>query len=215
MTTRHHIAFGSVSRLTTAALFGIVLALWLTHNTKISTDFSLPSMIVQSPIPTTAPTPTVQTFSQMSPDGNKKVIMTVTQKTDLDNKTYTFTTTDSQSTKQQEIYTTTLPNTESMSIPFNTWSPDDTYLFLQHTTKNGSEAFVFRGDGTPVTSTEKYLNATSLFAARNTNTIYKETTGWASETLLIINTVLSHGTQGPSYWFEVPSKAIIQLSTEF
>ena len=72
-----------------------------------------------------------------------------------------------------------------------------------------------RADGEPLMSGNQTFDAKALFDARNTGNNYQEATGWASETLVIINTVRQNGEKGPSYWLEVPSGAIIPLSTQF
>ncbi|HZE86968.1 MAG TPA: hypothetical protein VE090_02055 [Methylomirabilota bacterium] len=215
MTRRHQLTFEleTLSIIAISACLGIVLAMYFHNHPK---KISFPVMDTQlSPTPTAPPPPQVDSSSQTSPDGTKKLTMTITSKNDADTKSYIFTTTDADGSNQQQIYTAILPPTESLTIPFNTWSPDNKYIFLQHNTKEGNEALVLRANGEPMTETDQSFNAATLFAARGTPYTYQETTGWASETLLIFNTTNADGTKGPSYWLEVPSKAVIQLSTEF
>src|SRR5689334_1093135 len=150
MTTRHQIEFGTVSLFAASAVLGIFLALSINHQPKISKKFSLPVIDTQQIFPTSTPTPApaivlvpkVERFSQLSPDGTKKLTMRVTSQAGSDTKTYSFTTSAADDTNFQEIYTVTLPTSENMSIPFNTWSPDDTYVFLQHNLTVGTEALV-------------------------------------------------------------------------
>lgn len=161
--------------------------------------------------PTISPSPVVNEVSQVSSDGTKKVVMRTTQLTG--GKTaYSFSTTDGQNNNEQPLYTTTLSSSENMSIPFNTFSPDNQYLFLL---KNGNDALVFKTSGEAFSDGQPYFDVTDLFAKRNTGYNFSEATGWASPTLLIINTLTQNDVKGASFWFEVPSKAIIQLSTQF
>jgi len=153
--------------------------------------------------------------SQLTPDGTRKLLMkTITSKNGA--VTYIFTTTDWDGNNVAQIYTTTVPGsqipTEGMTIPFNTWSPDNKYVFLQ---KNNGDALVFDATGQDIAPDQQYFDVAGIFNAAGKKDTYYETTGWASETLLIVNTLTPEGTKGSSYWFEVPSKAIIQLSTEF
>lgn len=221
MTTLRVIELDTLFLLTLSAVVGTAFAMSYNHKPNISSSFAISIMQnsekitpIKSPIPTATPAPIMETFSQISPDGTKMVTMKSVTNKDI-SKTYTFTTSDSDNTNQQSIYTTILPSNESLSIPFNTWSPDNKYVFLQHNMPSGSEAIVMNANGQPIVEGEQYFNVTTLFAGKSTGNVYQETTGWASETLLIVNTTRQEGTKGPSYWFEVPSKAIIQLSTEF
>lgn len=214
MTRTHVIEFESAALVTVAAFAGIMFAFLGNHNPKIRTTFNLPVVApLESPTPTAAPTPAPTTFSQVSPDGKKKVSMTVMQHSNT-SKTYAFTVSDGDGANSQSLYSINLPLAEYMSIPFNTFSPDDKYLFLEHDTNSGTEAFAFRANGDPMSTDATYYNVTQLYNARNFPNTYETTTGWASETLLIVDTKTPSG-DVQSYWFEVPSKAIIPLATQF
>lgn len=213
MTTRHQLEFGTVTLFTLAACIGVFLAVY-NHNNFKTTTYALPSTVsLEGPIVTPIFTPKEENFSQISPDGTKKVLMTVGADEDS-TKTYTLTTADGNNNSQIEIYSITLPVTENISIPFTTFSPDDKYFFVIHQKSGVNEAMVFRTDGEPMSDNEQYLEVARTFVEKEIQNPYKETTGWASETLLIVNTTPENGSK-QSYWFEVPSKAIITLSTEF
>lgn len=165
----------------------------------------------------TVPTPVPQTttISQPSPDGKKKLVMKTTrEKKNI--LSYEFTTTDGSGENIQPVFSTTveasMSASEGLGIPFNTWSPDDKYVFIQ---KNDGDALVFKATGEQIIPDHLYLDARDIFDSGKRTDMYHVTTGWASPTLLIINTVKEDGTKGSSYWFEVPSKAIIQLSSQF
>lgn len=161
--------------------------------------------------------------SQISPDGMKKIIMRAAQNSDNTN-TYNFSTADTDGANEKLIFTKILNSSGSMSIPFNAWSPDDKYFFIQENDGNNKSrtdsvldksVFVFKATGATFAEGVAFLDATDSFAKANNGNNFAEATGWASETLIIINTTKQDGSKGSSYWFEVPSKAVIQLSTEF
>lgn len=210
MTTTHKIELESIfliSIVAAASLFFVVQS----NNQGLS----VPAVLMNSPlitIPATAPKQNI--FSQISPDGTKKVIMKIFSGND-NAKTYTFYTTDDSGINEQFIFEKTLDTTANMTIPFNTFSPDNKYFFIQKNSEAGISILAFQTSGEPFSGTEAYFDVTDLFKKKETGNNFKEATGWASESLIIINTAKGDGTKGPSYWFEIPSRAIIQLSTEF
>lgn len=177
---------------------------------KFNVAASLPS--VQMPSEVVAPK--VTETSQISPDGEKFVIMTATENSD-GITAYQISTENADGTNKIQVYTQNLDSTRNMSVPYNTWSPDDKYFFVQENFGKDKRILVFQATGEPFSQEEPYLDAASIFKAKETGNIFDEATGWASETLIIINTVKKDGSKGYSYWFEVPSKAVIQLSTDF
>ena len=170
---------------------------------------------INSPLalnPTKAPRQNI--FSQISPDGTKKVIMEITQNSD-NTQTYTFFVSDDSELNKKFIFEKNLDDSRKISIPFNTFSSDNKYFFIQESLGNTKSIYSFKVSGESFSETEKYIDVTDLFAKKNTGNNFSEATGWASESLILINTTKPDGSKGPSYWFEVPSKAIIQLSTKF
>ncbi|MDE2026798.1 MAG: hypothetical protein KGJ07_10015 [Patescibacteria group bacterium] len=213
MTIRHQIEIETMAIVLFAAVIGTSFA-FMSKSPKIR-NVSLP-IIAMAPIsPTPTPLPAPVTTSQISPDGTKKLSMTKSSNKD-GNKTFAFTVTNTTTNETTQVYTVALSD-ETMDIPYNAFSPDDRYLFLEYNSKNGTQAWVMRSDGQPINATtnEQYYNVTSLFQQKMPHANYHITTGWASETLLIILTNNADGSEGTSYWFEVPSKAIIPLSTQF
>jgi hypothetical protein len=155
--------------------------------------------------------PQVETASQISPDGTKNLTMKITHNSDK-TLTYDFTATEAAGNNAKTVYVAQISESEKYNIPFNTWSPDDKYFFI---VKDGNIALVFRADGEPVVKDKEFFNIPNVFGEKVKDNTYKETTGWASNTLLIVNSVKPDGAKGPSYWFEVPSQAVIQLSSQF
>lgn len=165
-------------------------------------------------IPIVTPAPSQNVFSQISPDGTKKVIMRINSG-ENDTKTYSFYTADGLGRNEKYIFTRSLDVDSSMSVPFNTWSSNNQYFFIQENSPSEKSIFAFKANGDAFSDKEPYFDVTGLFKKRETGYIFNEATGWASESLIIINTKKDDGTKGPSYWFEVPSKAILILATEF
>src|SRR5581483_10289178 len=161
--------------------------------------------------PTIIPALHVETATQPSPDGTHELVLKTTH-TSNSILSYILTATDATGNNAQTIYTASSSASEAWSIPFNTWSPDDTYVFIQ---KADGDALVFDASGKEIVPGQMFLDVGSVFSAGGRTDSYHETTGWASPTLLIINTTKSDNTKSSSYWFEVPTQAIIQLSSQF
>lgn len=220
MTTRHIIELETLSFVFAAAFLSAFLV-W--HNNKnfqeqfrASVPFNASNKIqtIISPMalnPAKNPIIKTETAEQISPDGTKKIIMKKTQNTDKTD-TYVFTSTDGAGLGEKQLYTAKVENSETFDIPFNAWSPDNKYVFI---IKNNNNALVFKATGEPVANSQPYFDVAQTFLEKGKKDTISEVTGWASETLLIVNTQTPENTKGPSYWFEVPSRAIIQLSSEF
>ena len=193
-------------------LISIVAASSLFFVVQRNNQFNVPVVSINSPLVTPAPEQSV--FSQISPDGTREVIMKIVQNKD-DTQTYSFYTTDDLGINEQLIFSKTLDMTKNMTIPYNTWSPNNQYFFIEENTASGKNIFAFKASGEEFSQEEKYFDVTDLFRKKNTGNNFSEATGWASESLIIINTTKEDGKKGSSYWFELPSKAIIQLATEF
>lgn len=169
-----------------------------------------------SGIPVAASTPGVNIVSkdtetdvsQISPDGNQNLVMKVVSGKN-NTKTYSVYVTNSL------IFTKTLTDPANIALPFNTWSTDDKYVFLKETVGNQINYYVMYANGTSTADGSAYLNVSDLFAAKEPNYQLTDITGWASGTLLILNTNTAGGDKGPSFWFDITSKSFIVLSTRF
>ncbi|HEX8965707.1 MAG TPA: hypothetical protein VF820_04725 [Patescibacteria group bacterium] len=214
---RQQVELETVFFITLAALAGFYFV--LKNNQNFNQQFRVTTPIIAnenstnvvSPVPLT---PKVDIVSQLSPDGNKKVIMQTTTNKDA-SKTYEFSIVDMQTNVEKTIFTQTVDTNSSFSIPFNTFSPDDKYFFIQETKSEEQEYMVFETSGNAFNNGQNFLDVTSILTSKITAYTIDQVTGWASETLLIANTKKSDGSQGPSYWLDVPSKAVIPLATEF
>ncbi len=207
MTTLRQVELESIFLISIVAAVSIFFVIQRNNQFNVGSSIS-----VNSPLVTEVPSQNVS--SQISPDGTKKVIMKIVRNQD-NTQTYSFYNADSSGANEKYIFTRTLEEEENMTIPYNTWSPNNQYFFIQENAKSGKSVFAFEASGAAFSDTEKYFDVTDLFRKRNTGNNFKEATGWASESLIIINTTKKNNTKGPSYWFEVPSRAIIPLATEF
>jgi len=158
----------------------------------------------QNPKPSLAalePTPiVVQKTEIVSPDG--KVILLMNQKRSGDNISWTFSIGDTQ------LYQETLPKDIQFSIPFNTFAPDNKFIFIKKTSANLSSYIVLSSSG-------KSMEISELFYAKYSEYKITDITGWAAPNLLIVNTDKVGGGKGPSFWFDVSSKSFIRLSNRF
>jgi len=210
ITLKRKIEIEAIFLVGIAVIVGIFFA---AYGSNYKQQFNVPLKTPQMPVVKTTLTK-VTVSSQISPDGTKEVVMKITQNPD-NTKTYNFSVVDVASLIETHIFTWILDPLKSMLIPFNTWSSDDQYFFVQQNTASTKSVFVFKINGSPFANGSNYLDVTDLFAKANTGNNFDEATGWASGTLIIINTIKTDGTKGPSYWFEVPSQSVIQLSTQF
>ncbi len=149
--------------------------------------------------------------SVISPDGKWTVTMKEIKASD--SVTYRFLMSGVDGA-QKEVFATSLPITNSLSIPQNTFSPDDKYFFLKETAPGGVKYFALTVSGDPITKDAQTLTFSDMFASKYADFQITDATGWGGTNLIVFNTDKS-GVQGPSFWFEVPSQAFIQLSTRF
>src|SRR5882672_563122 len=155
-------------------------------------------------------TPTVTTTSQPSSDGTKTLTLKTIQNKN-GTKTFDITTSDNQSF----MYSKTFSGDESLTIPFNTWSPNNRYFFIQKNTATQATFMVFNDNGDPFANGNAYLDLSGDFTNHAPNALFDQATGWAADNLIIITTKLTDGSEGTSYWYEVPSESVISLSTKF
>lgn len=160
-----------------------------------------------TPIPTTTPYPVIQTATEKSSDGTMLVTMEAESNRDM-TKTYTFFLTSTADNVRLQFFSKTILEGNSFSLPFNTFSPKNKYLFIVEKNQDKTHYLVFNSTGKPFTDGQAYLDIAPLFEEHSPNLTLNNVTGWASETLLILQT------SGPSFWFELPNH-FIQLSTKF
>lgn len=155
----------------------------------------------------TAPEPEFTTTSQLSSDGTHELTMKTKDNKDK-TTTYLFTVVLKSDNTSQTIFNQTVSAETTFSIPFNTFSPNNKYLFIKQTENGKDHYLVFNSSGKDFADNQTSIDITPLFEKQKPNLTLKNVTGWASETLIIVQT------SGPSFWFEMPNH-FIQLSTKF
>ena len=140
-----------------------------------------------------------------SPDG--QLTLTMKKEKIQDGFVYTFFTIDSVGRIQKTIFTKTVSLGDIISIPTNTFSPDDKYLFLKEENLGQTDYFAVTPAGT--------LDISGPFLLKYPNLKITDVTGWGGMTLIVVNTDKEDGSLGPSFWFDVSGKSFIQLSTRF
>lgn len=205
MTLRHVIEIDTIFLVTAAA---VLSGIFVWNNNRSSLPISFNTSQVTMPLSPISSK--VERASQISADGTKNLIMSLTSNTD-GTYSYKFVTEDSSGINSKQIFLTTVGAFEKYNLPFNAWSPDNKYLFIY---KNDTNALVFRADGEPIAPNEQYIDLESVFKSKNNTNTLKEVTGWADPALVLFNTTDKNG-QKASFWLEVPSRAIIPLATQF
>ncbi len=103
----------------------------------------------------------------------------------------------------------------NLSIPFNTWSPDTTYFFLKEKVTDDEDYLVFQSSGDLFANNIHALSVQQLFKEKVQGFVIGDVTGWADQTLLVVNTEAIDGGDKVSFWFDVPSQTFMQLGTYF
>lgn len=196
------------------AFFGVFLLAYV-KNQPVHFYSNAQAPIATTSLPTTTPKPTISfqptttTDSQISPDGTHKVVLKTLQNQDL-TKTYEVSVNDSPA-----FYTKTLGANESITLPFNAWEPQNNYFFIQENLGSGPKILVFTADGSPFGDGQPYRDLSAAFASYGSPDAYDAATGWAGYDVIVINTKAEDGTQGTSYWYELPYGSVIPLATKF
>lgn len=102
-----------------------------------------------------------------------------------------------------------------IEIPYNTWSPDNVYVFLKLKTPALNDFLILQSSGVPFSNGLSYVSIQDLFKTNIPNYTIEDVTGWAAPNLLIVNTKANESDSKVSFWFDVPSQAFIQLGTYF
>jgi len=162
-------------------------------------------------IPTAAISNEMVTEVMDSPDGAKSLSME-RQKKGSDYQ-YSFHITDEE--LQEFLYAKELSDPSYFSIPYNTWSPDNTYFFLKEVGPSQDEYYVFHASGENFPNHTQYLNVQMLFEEKIDGYTIEEVTGWADPLLLLVNTKETNGEKKVSFWFNVTNQSFIKLGTYF
>ncbi|OGM74337.1 hypothetical protein A2382_02920 [Candidatus Woesebacteria bacterium RIFOXYB1_FULL_38_16] len=114
------------------------------------------------------------------------------------------------------ILSKTLSQNEKILVPYNTFSPDNKYIFLKME-KEGNTNFFAISTANKDSQTEsdiKEVVFTKLFREIYPDLKIEDVTGWGGMTLLVINATDNEGKKH-SFWYDVPSGQFIPLSSQF
>ena len=203
------IAMVGVTLVTAAVFFKFVR-----DNKPISRSVFSASIPTISLTPAELPSYDAQVSSMDSPEGSKTLVLQKTQ--DSKGATYSAFVSTKSHEQVQQVLTEAASDSDSLSIPFNTWSPDTVFLFLTKKTPIINHYLVFNSSGEWFGDDAPYLSVQELFTDQVPNYVIEDVTGWAAPNLLIVNAKSAENEQSKvSFWFDVPSKSFIQLSTYF
>ncbi len=102
-----------------------------------------------------------------------------------------------------------------LTVPSNTFSPDDKYIFLKDGADMNTKYLVLRTDSKNLKGETKSAEIISLFYAKYTDFVVTDATGWGGIGVIVVNTDYKNGKIGPSFWFEPASLGFIRLNTRF
>lgn len=163
-----------------------------------------------NPTPAATPPP-LKATSVHSPDGTMKVDMRQVSEVS-GSVTYSVFTSLVGGANQHILYVATPPSGATITIPANSWSPDNAFVFIKSQTSLGMTFFVFHADGSVFGDTTKYIDVGVLFKDQLPDLVLTDVTGWDSQNLLHVFTSAKDGTRGSSYWFDVDSSTFIELA---
>lgn len=149
------------------------------------------------------------------PAPNGKMTLTVNNNRKEDITTQTFSITTEKEKTPLEVYSEESPADKPIQVPFNTFSPDNKYIYLKFESSGKPEYKVLRTDGKNIKGEEKTVEITDLFYKKFQDFTITDITGWAGNGLIVVNTDLLDGKTGPSFWFDLYNFSFIRLSTRF
>ncbi len=186
---------------------GVVITIWYQQRTVLTAEAANPT-----PTPALTKQPMVQETSTDSSHADKKLMLRTTLKSDGTTE-YSYIVADISGGNPKVFFDKTLQAGASMALPYNSWDPTDTYVFLEEHNSGTVDYLVLKADGTPFADGNQYIDVGAVWANKNVGYTIRTATGWASGTLLIIYTTAGDGSHGPAFWFEIPSTAILQLAS--
>lgn len=173
------------------------------NNKKSQPIFTSAAPPVISPIP-------IEAINIMdSPDGS----MTLTLKNKV--MSYLLFASSKSGGQPQQIFKKEEVNSSKLEIPYNTWSPDNVYVFLKEKTPTIDNYFVFQSSGSFFSNNLSYLSIQELFKKNVPDCTIEDVTGWGGINLIVINAKNIIDDRKVSFWFDVPSQSFIQLGTYF
>jgi hypothetical protein len=172
------------------SLVGVVMTLD-SHKQKSDIPLEIPPVVEAQ---------TQQQIRVISPDG----------KIALNLQGNSLSLTNSKDNTQKEFPIKTASPSSELSVPANTFSPDDKYIFLKQLGSGQVDYFALR-----LADTAKVLDISGPFAAKYPDFVITDVTGWGGIGLIVVNTDKVGGGIGPSFWYDVYTQSFIRLSTRF
>lgn len=164
-------------------------------------------------VPVITPVQLSELTSMDSPEGSQTLRL---NKNIKDNSvSYSLVKTIKESGTTFKIFSTDLKMDQSLEIPYNTWSPDNGFVFLKKKTTSLNDYLVFNSSGELFPENQPLLSIQELFQKNIKGYVIEDVTGWADPNSLIVNTLATENRNKVSFWFYVPSQEFIQLSTYF
>ncbi len=199
---------------------GIVFTYFRSSSQKtVYVTEAMPATPSSSPLPVINQETQKTATSWPSPDG--KIFLTMKTEPAADAGTnYIFQVSPNATESGLLVFSKTEPVSTTLTIPFNTWSPDNKYFFIQEHDGTQTKSLVFKATGELFSENEPFLDVNTLFEGKKSGFILGEVTGWAAPTLLIVNTKsvdekTGELQSGPSFWFEITRKSLTRLSNTF
>lgn len=191
----------------TLLLAVVTVFIFVQKNNKKSQPLYTSAEVVKIQI---TPVPTIVTNFMDSPDGTKSLALE-----EQNGLQSLFVSSLPNEGQRVEIYKKQILNSNKLEIPYNTWSPDNIYFFMQEKSGTVDNYFVFQSSGALFLNNLPFVSVQELFGKDVLNYVIEDVTGWAGPNLLLVNTKAKDSEQKASFWFDVPSQTFIQLGTYF
>ncbi|PIY68843.1 hypothetical protein COY90_03855 [Candidatus Roizmanbacteria bacterium CG_4_10_14_0_8_um_filter_39_9] len=188
----------------------ILFTAYVAYHQKKSRAHDYPAL---SATITPIPVPINGVLSMDSPDGSKTLTLESQKLTET--TSYTLSVLTKADGMHQLIFNSDTYFSQKFEIPFNTWSPDNQYIFLKEIRPNAVNYYVFQSSGDVFWDGASLLSVQDLFSNQVSHYFIENVTGWAAPNLLVVNAKSTEGDQRVSFWLDVPSQTFIQLGTYF
>lgn len=154
------------------------------------------------------------TMTEISSDGKRTAMLKIIDN-GLGMRDFALYTQDEDGSNTNLIYSKRFYGESGIMLPFNMWAPDNRYFFVKEYSPESVTVKVFNSDGSLFPGGDSYLDLTEDFEKGEYGYAFEEATGWGGYSLIVFNTKSPSGEQGPSFWYEIPSRSVIRLSTLF
>ncbi len=153
-------------------------------------------------------------ITEISSDGSRKAMLKILD-TGQNVRDFALYTQDESGSDTNLVYSKRLYGDSGILLPFNMWSPDNRYFFIKEYTPEDVSIKVFNSDGGLFMDGRSYLDLVEDFESGDYGFVFQEATGWGGYNLIVFNSENEKKEQGPSFWYELPGRSVIRLSTLF